>query len=110
MKAQPTRGKWQPKRIQEKAKQSTCWGVTVEGIRGDINVALVYPAYMSWSKKRTRRDHYEEKANAYLIAQAKNMARAILKLQEAYEKADEDVIEQAWEYAESVLEAAKVPE
>ena len=110
MPAQPTPGKWLPKRIPDNVRSVYDWGVVIESIPNDIYIAVVHPVYDSWGKKRTRRNLQEEQANAYLLAQAKNMARALLQLQQVYENADEDGIKTAWEYAESVLEAAKVPE
>ena len=110
MPAQPTRGDWQPKRVPDNARSIYEWGVVMESFPNDIYVALVHPVHDSWGKKRTHRKLQEERANAYIMAQAKNMARALLQLQQAYEKADQDGIKTAWVYAEHVLEAAKVPE
>lgn len=105
MAVQPTSGTWDIKKVyQDDIKDDVLW-VHVEDAIIELNVCGIAPIYTSWGKKRTRRDHKKEEANAKLISQAKPMARVLLKLLKAE---DEVELEQVKRYAAQVIEAAKV--
>ncbi len=110
MPPQPTKGNWEASTMYDKAKREQLHCVIYKGFQ-DIPICLISPIHtIPQGKSNLLRDQKEEQANAYLMAQAKNMARALLDLQDAHRKADEELMQKAWEYAEQVLEAAKAPD
>ena len=110
MPAQLTRGNWEASTIYDKARREQLHCVVYKGFQ-DIPICLISPIHtIPQGKSNLLRDHNEEKANAYLMAQAKNLARALIALQDAHKKADEGLMQKAWEYAVQVLEVAKAPD
>lgn len=117
MSLQPTRGEWYPELYNPDSPTFRKWTVRAkynqeEGNFPDSHVCDI--AHV-WHNSVTR-GVGEEKANAILLAQSKNMARALLAIIDTRKLSSQEFTLKwgegfdPWHYAESVVESAKSAE
>ena len=114
---QPTKGKWGLVRKYQDDIDAWVWWVHVENSEYAAYVCGISPIYTLPTSKgsRIKRHHDKELANANLLKESKNMAKALLILKDRQELSDKAFKEKwgeldPWKYANEVLKAAKAPE